>query len=332
MTPRGTAARMWKAIATLSVVFVGSMFVAALSGPAGGASAEDWLIFELRLPRAYVAALVGGGLASCGLAFQALLRNPLASPYLLGVSGGGSLGAVSAILFGVPALLPGVPTLPVFAFLGCLGAIGIIHLAASRRGHLLPHDLLLAGVVANSFFLALMAVLTYLADPSQTDRIVTWTLGSIRPPGSSVPLPVTASLMAVGFFVLFTYARHMNLLSIGDETAAQLGVDVTKVRRRVFIAASVMTGAAVAVSGPVGFLGLFVPHGVRYVLGSDHRVLLPATFLTGASFLVLADTAARAAFAPRAIPVGVLTAVFGAPAFFVLMVRSRYSRAEGTQP
>jgi iron complex transport system permease protein len=327
MSQRATAARLWKSVAVLLVLLLASLAVAALSGPYGGARAERFVILELRLPRALVAALVGAGLASCGLAFQALLRNPLASPYLLGVSGGGSLGAVIAILLGVPALLPGWPTLPLFAFGGCLAAIGIIHLAATRRGHLLPHDLLLAGVVANSFFLALMAVLHYVADPTQTARIVTWTLGSIRV--GSVPLWLTASLMGAGLAVLATQAHAMNLLCVGDETAAQLGVDVDRARRLMFLAASVMTGAAVAVSGPVGFVGLFVPHGVRFVLGSDHRILLPACFLSGASFLVLADTAARAAFAPREIPVGVLTAVVGAPAFFVLMVRSRYRRAEG---
>lgn len=307
-----------------------ALVVAALSGPAGGASAEWFVIRELRLPRAFAAALVGGALAVCGAAFQALLRNPLASPYILGVSGGGSLGAVCAILLELPALLPGVPTLPVFSFLGCVGAIGIIHFAASRRGHLMAHDLLLAGVVANSFFLAAMAALHYIADPTKTSRIVQWTLGSIRT--GEVPLGVTATLVGAGFVVLFYDAHRLNLLSVGDETAEQLGVDVTRTRRRAFLAASLMTGAAVAISGPIGFLGLFVPHAVRFFIGPDHRLLLPASFLGGAAFLVLADTAARAAFPPHEIPVGVLTAMIGAPAFFVLLVRRRSKSTEGTLP
>ncbi|MFG0315645.1 MAG: FecCD family ABC transporter permease, partial [Planctomycetota bacterium JB042] len=252
------------------------------------------------------------------------------SPYLLGVAGGGSLGAVAAILLELPRLAPGVPTLPLFSFLGCLGAIGIIHAAASRRGHLMAHDLLLAGVVANSFFLAAMAVLHYVADPTKTSRIVQWTLGSIRI--GEVPIAVTAGLVAVGFAALLFDAHRLNLLSVGDETAEQLGVDATRTRRRVFLAASLLTGAAVAVSGPIGFLGLFVPHSVRFFVGPDHRLLLPASFLGGAAFLVLADTAARSAFSPYEIPVGVLTAVVGAPAFFVLLIRRRARAGEGTLP
>ncbi len=321
MRPRATPRRLFAALILLSLAVLVAILVSAASGPASGIDADEFVVNVLRLPRTYVAALVGGSLAVCGAAFQALLRNPLASPYILGVSGGGSLGAVIAILLELPALLPSVPTLPVFSFAGCLCAIFVIHLAASRNHRVRAHDLLLAGVVANSFFLAAMSVLNYLADPTQTARIVQWTLGGIR--ASSVPLPVTAGLVAVGLAFLLRDAHHLNLLSIGDETASQLGVDVEAVRRRTFIAASLLTGTAVAVSGPIGFVGLFVPHAVRFVLGPDHRVLLPAAFLAGAAFLVLADTAARSAFAPREIPVGVLTAVIGAPAFILLLAQRR---------
>ncbi|MHC4924121.1 MAG: FecCD family ABC transporter permease [Planctomycetota bacterium] len=327
MSPRATAGRLLLSIGVLAALLAGALFVAAFSGPAGGAAAESFVIRELRIPRALTAALVGGGLGACGAAFQALLRNPLASPYILGVSGGGSLGAVIAILLGIPAVAGGFPTLPVCAFLGCLGAIGVIHAAASRRGHLPAHDLLLAGVVANSFFLAAMAVLHYVADPTKTARIVHWTLGAIQ--AENVPVPVTALIMGVGLVFLLRDASSLNLLSVGDETASLLGVDVAATRRRAFLAASVMTGAAVAVSGPIGFLGLFVPHAVRIVLGPDHRILLPASFLAGAAFLVLADTAGRAAFPPHELPVGVLTAVIGAPAFFVLLVKRPGVAAEG---
>jgi iron complex transport system permease protein len=298
-----------------------------MTGPFRGPAAPLAVIRELRLPRALTAALVGGGLAVCGAAFQALLRNPLASPYILGVSGGGSLGAVVAILLGVPATLLGVPTLPVCAFAGCLLAIGIIHAAAARRGHLAAHDLLLAGVVANSFFLAAMSVLHWAADATKTARIVHWTLGAIQP--ENVPVPVTAAIMGAGLLLLLRDGAALNLLSVGDETAALLGVDVAAVRRRSFLGASLLTAVAVAVSGPVGFLGLFVPHGVRRVLGPDHRLLLPACFLAGGAFLVLADTAARAAIPRREIPVGVITAVVGAPAFVVLLARRERGAPEG---
>lgn len=316
-------------VGLLGAVLAGALVVALVSGPAGGARADAFVVRELRLPRALLAALVGGALAACGAAFQALLRNPLASPYLLGVSGGGSLGAVAAILFDLPVRLFGPPALPLSAFFGCLVAIAVIHAAASRGGHLLVQDLLLAGVVANSFFLAVLSALHYLADPTKTARIVHWTLGSLR--AGSVPLPITAAVVLAGLALLLLDAHRLNLLAVGDETAAQLGVDVTATRRRVFFAASLLTGAAVAVSGPIGFVGLFVPHAVRFLAGADHRLLIPGSFLAGAAFLVLADTAARAAFPPYEVPVGVLTALVGAPAFLVLLVR-RERRLRGTEP
>jgi iron complex transport system permease protein len=328
MTPRATPARLIAVLGALTAVLALTLLAAAASGPAGGWSADWRIVSELRLPRALVAAMVGGALSICGATFQAVLRNPLASPFVLGVSGGGSLGAVIAILLGVPPLMPGVPSIPLFAFAGCLAAIGIIHLGASRRGHLLAHDLLLAGVVANSFFLAAMAVLQYVADPTQTARIVHWTLGSIQT--ATVPLPVTATLLALGVALVMIHANDLNLLSVGDETATNLGVDVTRARRHAFLAASLMVGAAVAVSGPIAFVGLFVPHAVRFFTGPDHRILLPASFLAGGAFLVLADTTARAAFAPHELPVGVLTAVIGAPAFYVLLVRQRHRGAQRT--
>jgi iron complex transport system permease protein len=318
------------ALGVLGAVLAGSLAVASLSGDLGRTAPWD-VVWDLRLRRALFAAVVGGCLGTAGAAFQALLRNPLASPYILGVSGGGSLGAVAAILLGLPALAPGWPTLPLFAFAGCLGAIGIIHLAASRRGHLRAHELLLAGVVANSFFLALMAILQYLADPTQSAQIMQWTLGAVH--DGRVPLPVAAFLALAGLVSLGAQARSLNLLSVGDETAALLGVDVSVARRRAFLAASLLTATAVSVSGPVGFLGLFMPHAVRHFLGPDHRLLLPASFLGGAAFLVLADTAARAAFSPYELPVGVITAVLGAPAFIVLLGRGgRAAAAQEENP
>lgn len=312
--------RLLRVTSISSVVLVAAVVVAALCGPAGGASADWFVIRDLRLPRAATAGLVGAALAAAGATFQAILRNPLASPYLLGVSGGGTLGAVLAILFGLTNYLPGLWSLPVFSFLGCWAAISVIHLAASRHGNLPPHSLLLAGVVANSFFLAVVSVLQYLADPTQTDRIVLWTLGAIRP--GSVPLPLTAGLILGGFLLVFSRSNHINVLVLGDETAGQLGIDIRRVRRRAFLGASLMTAAAVAVSGPIAFVGLFVPHAVRFFVGPDLRLLLPASCLVGASFLIVVDTAARAAFAPRELPVGVLTALIGAPCFMVLMSRS----------
>jgi len=336
VSPRATPARLAASVLVLLGALAGALLLAASVGPApppGLAVPEEtrrFIVSGIRIPRAFLAALVGGALACCGATFQALLRNPLADPYLLGVSGGGSLGAVAAIVLGLPALLPGLPVLPAAAFAGCLAALGLIHAVAQRRGHLLAQDLLLAGVVANSFFLAALAVLQYLASPHQAAAILHWTLGAVRTE-ESFPW-IASGLAAAAFFSILRDAVPLNLLSVGDESAALLGVDVGAVRRRTFVAASVLTGTAVAVSGPIGFVGLFVPHSVRRVLGPDHRILLPASFLAGAAFLVLADTAARSAFGAQEIPVGVLTAVVGAPSFVLLLSRRERGAAEGTLP
>jgi iron complex transport system permease protein len=336
VSPRATPARLVVSCGVLLAILAAAVALAAAVGPGeppGRPVSEEtrrFIVEGIRIPRALLAALVGGSLAACGASFQALLRNPLADPYLLGVSGGGSLGAVLAIVCGLPAVAPGLPVLPLAAFGGCLGAIAIIHAVARRRGHLLAQDLLLAGVVANSFFLAALAVLQYLASPHQAAQILHWTLGAMRV--GDVPPAVTAALVAAGFLSMLRDAVPLNLLSVGDESAALLGVDVGAVRRRSFVAASLLTGTAVAVSGPIGFLGLFVPHAVRRVLGPDHRILLPASFLAGAAFLVLADTAARSAFGAQEIPVGVLTAVVGAPAFVLLLASRERGAPEATAP
>jgi iron complex transport system permease protein len=336
VSPRATPARLLASTAVLLAAAAGALALAASVGTtsfgdlAVSEETRRFVVREIRLPRALFAALVGGALSVSGAAFQALLRNPLASPYILGVSGGGSLGAVLAIVAGLPALAPGVPVLPLTAFGGCLAAIALIHAAARRRGHLLAQDLLLAGVVANSFFLAALSVLQFLATPHQAAQILHWTLGAVRT--ERVPVAAASLLVAAGLLLLLRDGVALNLLSVGDETAALLGVDVEAVRRRAFVAASLLTGTAVAVSGPIGFVGLFVPHGVRRVLGPDHRVLLPASFLAGAAFLVLADTAARTAFGATELPVGVLTAVVGAPAFVVLLARRERGIPEGDRP
>ncbi len=336
MSPRATPVRLLASVGVLLGALAAAVALAAACGPAPpegfvlDAATRRFIVGEIRIPRALVAALAGGALSCCGAAFQALLRNPLAEPYVLGVSGGGSLGSVAAIVLGLPALAPNLPVLPMAALCGCLAAIGLIHAVAQRRGHLLAQDLLLAGVVANSFFLAALSVLQFLANPHQAAEILHWTLGAVRT--DRVPILLSAGLVAAGLLVLLRDAVPLNLLSVGDETAALLGVDVPAVRRRTFVAASVLTGTAVAVSGPIGFVGLFVPHAVRRFLGPDHRILLPCSFLAGAAFLVLADTAARSAFGSREVPVGVLTAVVGAPSFVWILARRERGSPEGDRP
>lgn len=301
--------------------------LAVLGG--GGSGVDREIFFQLRLPRVLTGALVGGGLAAAGVAFQALLRNPLAEPYLLGISGGGSLGAVVAIVVGGAAgSALGIPFLAVrtvAALAGCLCALGLVHAIATRGGVLRPSTLLLAGVVVNAFFLAGLACVQYVATPEESQAILRWILGGLETGGPAETI-VLALVVPLAVAALAAHAPSLQALVFGEDTARHLGVDVDGVRRRTFVLASAMTAASVAVAGPIGFVGLVVPHAVRIVTGSDPRALIPASFFAGAAFLPLADAAARTVLAPRELPVGVVTALVGAPAFLVLVVRRGATR------
>lgn len=288
----------------------------------GSAPARDaFILLDLRLPRVVAAAFVGGGLAAAGAAYQALLRNPLAEPYLLGVSGGGSFGAVLAIVaFGTGAL--SAPVRGVAALAGCVLALSVVYFIATRRGSVQPATLLLAGVVTNAFFLAGLSVVQFAASPTEAQAVLRWVMGGLTRP-SAWELSLLASLTLLALGSLLVDARRLNLLAFGEETARSLGVDVARVRRRVFVVTSLSVAASVAVAGPIAFVGLFTPHAARFLVGNDHRVLMPASFCAGAAFLPLADALARVALAPRELPVGVVTALVGAPSFVFLLARHR---------
>lgn len=297
----------------------------SLSDVMRGQNEAAFILFDLRLPRVLAAIFVGGALAACGAAFQALLRNALASPFVLGVSGGGSLGAVLAIVLGVETVALGglsISTRPAFAFAGCLAALSLIYFLARRRGQLMPQTLLLSGVVANAFFLSILGFLQYLATPHEAQEILRWMMGGLYglSPASAL---MTGALVVPGVAVLTVLGRSLNVLTLGAETARQLGVDVSRVRAIVFVTASVLTGAAVAAAGPIGFVGLFIPHGVRLLLGPDLRLLVPASFLAGGGFLVMADALARVISAPGEMPVGLVTAAIGAPCFILILISGR---------
>ena len=332
MTPL-TARRFVFWITVLSLVLCASAVLGltvgavsiTLSDAFGGDGEAAFILFDLRLPRVLAAVFVGGALAACGAAFQALLRNALASPFVLGVSGGGSLGAVISIVIGADVVVVGglvISTRPAFAFVGCLLALLLIYFLARRRGHLMPQTLLLAGVVANAFFLSILGFLQYLATPHESQEILRWMMGGLYglSPASAL---ATGALVIPGVVVLTMLGRSLNVLTLGAETARQLGVDVSRVRGIVFVVASLLTGAAVAAAGPIGFVGLFIPHGVRLLLGSDLRLLVPASFLAGGAFLVLADALARVVSAPGEMPVGLVTAAIGAPCFVLILVSGR---------
>jgi iron complex transport system permease protein len=294
---------------------------ARLTGGPPPPGTSDVIVWQLRVPRAVLAALVGAGLGVVGTAVQALVRNPLADPYLLGISSGASLGAVAAIVLGAGAGgLLGLG-LSVAAFAGALVSFLLVWTMARRGGGFSPLRLVLAGVAIGQF---LSGVTSYLvlqtADDQQTRGVLFWLMGNLG--GAQwTQLAVPATVVALGLMVLQARARGLNALLMGDETAAGLGIEVTRLRRELFVVTSLLTGVLVAVSGAIGFVGLLVPHVCRLVVGGDHRRLLPVAALTGAVLLVAVDVVARTALDAQELPVGVVTAFIGAPALLYLLDR-----------
>jgi iron complex transport system permease protein len=291
--------------------------LAALGG--GGDELTRTIVWELRVPRVLLALTAGGGLAMAGTVFQALLRNPLAEPYVLGVAGGAAVGAVAALTLGLAAV-PGA--VPVAALLGAAGAIVLVLRIAVRVGRALDtRVLLLAGVVVGAFFNAVILLLLTLADVESFRSAVFWMMGSLTA-ASWGAAGLLALYVLPSAVVLLALARPLNLLAIGEETALFLGARVDRIKLLAYFIASLLVAAAVAVCGVIGFVGLIVPHALRLLWGSDHRLLLPASLLGGGTFLLLADTAARTVAAPAELPVGVITALVGVPIFVLLLRRS----------
>jgi len=279
------------------------------------------VFFIARLPRVLAAALVGSGFAAAGVVFQALLRNPIASPDTLGVSAGATLGATLAIVFHADFMVLGVAAVPLASFAGSVGALGIVLLlAAARRRGSSSTVLLLAGVALSALLSAVVTFARYLSDSTETFRTARWLLGSLDVGGYS---QIVAALvpMTIAFAGFATLPRVLDLISMGRAAAEARGVDVVRSERIALLSASLSTGAAVALAGPVVFVGIIVPHLVRLIVGADHRVVLPAAVFFGAAFLVVCDTIARTAFAPVDVPVGVITAILGGPVFLWLLFR-----------
>jgi iron complex transport system permease protein len=281
------------------------------------------IFFVARLPRTLAGALVGATLASAGVVFQGLLRNPLATPFTLGISSGAALGAMLAITFDWTVGMSGISAVPLSSFVGSIGAVLVVYaLAVGRHRGLSTNVLLLAGVTLNSFFSALILFVQFLSDFTQTFRTVRWLMGDLDV-SSYAPLMAAVPPMALSFGAFATLPRAMNLLSVSDESAASRGVDVHRAQRIAFLSASLATGAAVSLGGPVGFIGIVVPHLVRLLVGADHRLVLPAAAFGGAAFLVACDTVSRTALAPLEVPVGVVTALIGGPFFLWLLIKHR---------
>jgi iron complex transport system permease protein len=286
-------------------------------------NSDAQIFFVARLPRIMAAALVGGSLALAGAIFQALLRNPLATPDTLGVSSGAALGAMLAIAFHFDFAIAGLSSVSLSSLAGAIGALAIVYmLATARRRGLSTTVLLLAGVTMTAFFSALTLFVQYMSDFADTFRAVRWLMGALDV-GSYTPLLAALPLMAIAFVMVAALPRPLDLISLGADAAAARGVNVQRAERLALVSASLVTGAAVSISGPVAFVGLVVPHIVRLVVGSDHRLVLPASALFGATFLIGCDLIARTMFAPIELPVGIVTAIIGGPFFLWLLVRRR---------
>ena len=286
------------------------------------------IIFAERLPRVLLGVIVGAGLAAAGVVFQGLLRNPLASPYILGVSAGGALGAVTAMRLSLMGAFMGLSYMTGFSFVGALAAIALVYWVGSPGGRTSSVRLILAGVIVNAFFSSVTMFLNYTADFTQSRRIVTWLMGGLYLADYA---RVWQSLpwVALGLVVLWAISRDLNVLSFGDQAAAQLGVSVERAKRVAFFGGSLVTGVCVSVSGPIGFVGLVIPHTMRFIFGPDHRLLLPTSAIAGGGFLVACDTLARVGFGAAELPVGVITAFVGGPFFVWLLRRSGRRRLAG---
>jgi iron complex transport system permease protein len=285
-----------------------------------GASPDREIFFVARLPRVLFGALVGGALATAGVLFQAILRNSLADPFTLGVSAGSSLGAFIAIWLGLETVVAGIPITSVAAFIGAFLTIVLVFFIARTSGTMPTFTLILAGVTLNFIFFAVMMFIHYAANFNQSYLMTRWTMGALD--AADMRTVLGAAPFVIGCLAgLMWIAAQLNPLSAGEDWAASRGVDVRRVKTFCYFIASILTGAVTAFSGPIGFVGLIVPHTVRLVIGPDHRLLIPASFFLGSAFLVLCDTAARTIFAPTEIPVGVITALLGGPFFIALLKR-----------
>jgi len=296
--------------------------LAAMAGRAAPDSVESVVTLSIRLPRIAVAALAGGALAVAGVAFQALTRNPLAEPSVLGVSSGAAFGVVVGQSFGLGSTVPEAAGLTVFAFAGALLAAGAVYLIAAAGRALAIQTLLLAGVIVGIFFSAAITVVISILDFNRLGGVIHWLLGNLAPVPSGL-LALFTLLAAVGFWLVVRHARELNVMALGEETARQLGVGAERLKLTIFCSAALLTASVVAFAGPIGFVGLIVPHALRMLLGSDNRLLVPASLVGGAIFLLLADTVARNVVAPAELSVGVITSFCGAP-FFVYLLRTRY--------
>ncbi|MHC4835907.1 MAG: FecCD family ABC transporter permease [Planctomycetota bacterium] len=299
----------------------------ALQGPqANGEINLHYIIFfSTRLPRIALAAIVGAALACAGVVFQAILRNPLADPYILGISSGAGLGAIVAVIFGWTWMIMGISAIMIAAFVAAMATVWLVWFVGQTAGRSNITGLLLAGVVINAFLSAVMMFLSSIVKAGQLQTTIIWLMGNMNLPGEMAVLWAGGGIVLFGIIVLLMVSNRLNILSMGAEEARSLGLSVERTCLFAFGIAALITSIAVSLSGLVGFVGLVVPHAVRLVAGPDHRQLIPLSAIVGAIFLVIADTFARTIIAPEIMPVGVVTAIVGGPFFLILLIR--YTRS-----
>ena len=307
------------AAAVIFLPLVGSSD-ATLGRALAGISPDKEIFFQVRAPRVALAGLVGGALALAGVIFQALLRDALATPFTLGVSNGAALGAVLAICFGWSFVGP-LPALWLSALVGALITMAVVVGVASEGRRMSSFTLLLTGVTINSMAMAAILFLHYSAGFTQSFAIVRWLMGGVDSPSPGT-LAAVAITVGTGAALAFWKSPQLNLLAVGEDWAATRGVELDSLMRFAFLLGSALTALVTAMAGPIGFIGLIVPHALRMAIGADHRLLAPASFCLGGAFLAVCDTVARTAMAPAEIPVGVITAMLGGP-FFIWLLRSR---------
>lgn len=284
--------------------------------------AVETILCQIRIPRIIIAALVGIALAGAGCSYQALLRNPLADPFIIGISSGSGLAAIIAILFGKGKSILFMNITSISAFAGGLLTVYLVYRVSTINKRLSVYSLLLAGVVVNAFLSAIIMFITSVVSPFELHGIMGWLMGYIQFADYRTIMIVSIYILA-GTVILFSISRYLNIISQGEEQAVQMGVNVERTKKIIIFASSLAVGSAVSVSGLIGFVGLIIPHIMRLIVGPDHRILMTASAIAGGIFLVFSDTVARTIIAPTQIPVGVVTAVIGGPFFIYLLKKKK---------
>lgn len=307
----------------LALFFISALIIPPFLGDLStGSALNTYIISQIRLPRIVLAFVVGAGLALVGAVFQALLRNDLATPYTLGVSSGGALGAVLAIKTGLEFHLLGFSTITLFSMTGSMLTLALIYFIASEKHGFSGFTLILAGVTVSLTISAFILFIHYMADFTETFRMVRWLMGGLEVSGWQYPL-FLLGLLLIAFGYFFYWANGFNILLAGDDLARSKGVPVKQLQRMSFIIASILVGGMVSLVGPIGFVGLIVPHIIRLLFGPNHKILFPVSVLVGGAFLIWCDTFARLIIYPAELPVGIVTSLFGGPFFIYLLIKGR---------